>query len=219
MIRLAWPEPMHAQTRRVQFQTGSPFVSSDDPILDRRAQRTRMALRDALIELLGERDWDDVAVLDICERANVGRSTFYLHYAGKEALLEGGLEDLRHYLQSSVQASGAGQRNNWAGFMFTRGLAEHVQENRAIFKRLIGRRGGFAVHQRFHDMLVKLIESELPEADGPLPREAQGKCIAALFTELMGWWFDTGSKATVDQMTVLLDESAAALLGKVADAG
>ena len=69
--------------------------SNGDPSLDRRAQRTRAALRDALISLIGERGWEDLAVQDICERANVGRSTFYLHYAGKEALLESNRKALR----------------------------------------------------------------------------------------------------------------------------
>ena len=74
------------------------------PPLARRSLRTRGAVRKALIELIGEHGWDDIAVQDVCERANVGRSTFYSHYTGKDALLQGGLDDLRTELQHQARA-------------------------------------------------------------------------------------------------------------------
>ena len=55
--------------------------------LDRRTERTRQALIDAFVALLFERGYDEINVAEIIERANIGRSTFYEHYAGKEALL------------------------------------------------------------------------------------------------------------------------------------
>ena len=53
---------------------------------DRRVLRTRAVLRDALITLVGESGWDAITVQDICDRAKVGRSTFYMHFADKEDL-------------------------------------------------------------------------------------------------------------------------------------
>lgn len=55
--------------------------------LDRRIQRTRQALQTALLELTKEKEYDDISVEEITERANVGRATFYLHYTDKEDLL------------------------------------------------------------------------------------------------------------------------------------
>lgn len=55
--------------------------------IDRRIQRTRQALQTALIELTREKQFDDISVEEITERANVGRATFYLHYTDKEDLL------------------------------------------------------------------------------------------------------------------------------------
>jgi AcrR family transcriptional regulator len=55
--------------------------------LDRRTERTRQALVDAFVKLLFERGYEALSVADIIEAANVGRSTFYEHYAGKEELL------------------------------------------------------------------------------------------------------------------------------------
>jgi len=54
---------------------------------DRRTERTRQALLAAFRELVLDHPYDTLAVGDIVERANVGRSTFYEHYDSKDALL------------------------------------------------------------------------------------------------------------------------------------
>src|SRR6185503_20627146 len=53
---------------------------------DRRVQRTREVLQKALIELISERGYDAITIRDIVDRANVGRTTFYLHYRSKDEL-------------------------------------------------------------------------------------------------------------------------------------
>jgi AcrR family transcriptional regulator len=60
--------------------------------MNRRSQRTRTALRAAFTALVLSRGYEAVAVKDIIRRAGVGRSTFYLHYSGKESLLTDSLE-------------------------------------------------------------------------------------------------------------------------------
>lgn len=62
---------------------------STDPLktLDRRARRTRRVLKDALLALVLEKGYDAVTVEDITQRADLGRTTFYLHYRDKEELL------------------------------------------------------------------------------------------------------------------------------------
>jgi AcrR family transcriptional regulator len=55
---------------------------------DRRTDRTRALLMTAFVDLVLSDGYDAVTVEHIAERANVGRSTFYLHYTGKEAILK-----------------------------------------------------------------------------------------------------------------------------------
>ena len=55
--------------------------------IDRRVLRTRQLLRNALLGLIQERDFDSLTVQDITERATLNRATFYLHYADKHDLL------------------------------------------------------------------------------------------------------------------------------------
>ncbi len=55
---------------------------------DRRIRKTRAALKSALIELINEVGFDCITVNDICDRADINRGTFYLHYQDKFELIE-----------------------------------------------------------------------------------------------------------------------------------
>jgi AcrR family transcriptional regulator len=52
-----------------------------------RSLRTHQRLLEAAEALLGERDWDQVSVADIVERAHSSTGAFYKHFVGKTALL------------------------------------------------------------------------------------------------------------------------------------
>jgi len=54
---------------------------------DRRTERTRAALMSAFISVLLSEGYDAVTVERVADAANIGRSTFYLHYTGKEDIL------------------------------------------------------------------------------------------------------------------------------------
>jgi len=71
---------------------------------DRRIQKTRKALRDALHSLVLDRGYDDLSVQDITDKANLGRATFYLHYREKDELLE---DLLREFSQNFTQRHGS----------------------------------------------------------------------------------------------------------------
>jgi AcrR family transcriptional regulator len=56
--------------------------------LDPRVQRTRSMLSQAFSEVLQEKGFQSASIQDITKRAGVNRSTFYLHFTDKYALLE-----------------------------------------------------------------------------------------------------------------------------------
>ena len=58
---------------------------------DRRVERTRQALLRAFVELLLSEDLEHVTVAAIVARADVGRSTFYTHFRGRDDILKASL--------------------------------------------------------------------------------------------------------------------------------
>lgn len=164
---------------------------------DRRVLRTRTALRDALLSLLPERGWDELSVQDICARANVGRSTFYMHFQGKEQLLEGGLNDLRDLLRAE-----AGRHRDPAEMLpFAHGLIAHIDQQRRLFGSIIGRRGGHVVQQRFRDMVLQLVEQDLARFAGAgWRRDASAHYIAGALVALLAWWIESGAARPIDEI-------------------
>jgi AcrR family transcriptional regulator len=56
--------------------------------IDPRITRTRKLLVDAFMDLMAEKDFEDITVQDITARATVNRATFYAHFVDKHALVD-----------------------------------------------------------------------------------------------------------------------------------
>jgi AcrR family transcriptional regulator len=158
---------------------------------DRRVQRTRRALREALVALMLEKGWDSMSVQDICDRADVGRSTFYTHFADKEELLVGGFHDLREMIRAGLARTAASD----APLGFARGMIDHAHENQRLFKALVGKRSGLLVLRRFRDLVVTLVREDLARLREPAAptTEATVHFVAGAFLELLTWWLDARS--------------------------
>lgn len=52
----------------------------NQPKTDRRIRRTKLLLREALILLLLEKDIKEISIMELTDKADVNRGTFYLHY-------------------------------------------------------------------------------------------------------------------------------------------
>ena len=155
------------------------------PPLDRRVRKTRRQLRDSLVSLILARGWDEVSVLDVCAHADVGRSTFYLHFADKEDLLLSGFDELHEALHTAgAQAVGT--------FAFVRPLFEHVKENGRLMRAVAGRKSGQVVQRRFRDVVKQLVDAELVTLGiGAEVRHHTARYLGGALVELMLGWLET----------------------------
>ena len=55
--------------------------------VNRRVVLTNRMIKDALISLMDEKDFSKITISDICNRADVNRSTFYSHYTDTKQVL------------------------------------------------------------------------------------------------------------------------------------
>ena len=55
--------------------------------MDRRKSRTERAIKKAFSELICEKNYSDISIQDVIDRADVARATFYDHYKNKEEVL------------------------------------------------------------------------------------------------------------------------------------
>jgi AcrR family transcriptional regulator len=78
--------------------------------VDRRTLKTRAALLSAFRELVLSQGYTAVTVGDVIRHANIGRSTFYLHFSGKRNLLKHSLDGLCTGLAACVDGNVAPER-------------------------------------------------------------------------------------------------------------
>src|SRR3954470_8311501 len=102
--------------------------------IDRRVARTRAMLQQAHISLILKKGYEAITVDEICDAANVGRSTFYAHYTSKDDLRRSGLEHLRKELvdrQKRALAEG-NVRDRSLGFSLA--MFEHARDHIDLYK-------------------------------------------------------------------------------------
>ena len=176
---------------------------------DRRVQRTRALLQDALMSLMVERGYEATTVQDIIDRANVGRATFYAHFESKEDLLASGIEGLGASLKERQrQAVGQQLAPEEQLFAFSHELFVHANEHRDVFRAMVGKRSGAVIQQLLHKVLVDLVRDELKTIASPKnavspPIEAMAQFLGGGLFGLLIWWGTGKMRMPVEEVNAL----------------
>jgi AcrR family transcriptional regulator len=161
-------------------RTGRSILSGK---ADPRVEHSRRALHGALIALVREKDYDEIAVREILDRASVSRSTFYAHFDSKDELLASGIERM-------VTSPGADPLTS-----FSLPILEHHDQHR--------RTGTMSGRTRalLHEQLRALIARRIRDHARQSARECDvvpalspvllGQFVASTFIVVLDWWLDT----------------------------
>jgi AcrR family transcriptional regulator len=177
--------------------------------IDRRAARTKAMLQRAHISLILEKGYEAITVEDICEEANVGRSTFYAHYSNKDDLKRSGFEHLRKQLvdrQKEAQATPGDIKDRSFGFSLT--MFEHARDHIDLYRALAGGHGGTVSLGQIRQILSNLVRNEFAAAASKnsadiVPRELVVQYIVGAYMAVLVWWLDGGAKLPPRQMDAM----------------
>jgi AcrR family transcriptional regulator len=171
---------------------------------DRRIERTRIRLGNALIALIQEKPIDEVTVRDVLDRAGVGRSTFYVHYRDKDDLflseLEQGLEMWTTTLSRQQEIS---NRVAPVAEFFA-----HVASAKRLYRALVNAGRIDAFFELAQGYFARGIEQRIKQSTdfrNP-PRHELTACSNAFaggLLSLLRWWLDRGSKESPRAMDEL----------------
>ena len=163
---------------------------------DRRSQRTRQMLGEALVGLIRQKDYSSITVSDIIERANVGRSTFYAHYRDKDDLFMGELDRVIEFLSQRIP------RQEAMPFFPSLGLFRHVGEEYELYKALVWTPGIDLLIKHMQQSLSRRIEQGLNKSGEQfeIPRPILANYIAGTFLTLLKWWLENKRVQSPEQM-------------------
>jgi AcrR family transcriptional regulator len=173
--------------------------------VDRRVQRSRKQLSQALLELIMEKGYDAITIQDITDRADLNRATFYLHYTSKEELLLVSLEERFDELVSQFDQLSV-ERPIWEEKQSILLTFRHVAENAGLYKVLLSERGmGYLIH-RIVDYIAesssKLTQDSLPpNARLTIPGDLISRHVAGSLFALISWWAIHDMPYTPEYMT------------------
>jgi len=165
---------------------------------DRRVSRTRRQLRNALMALILERGYNAVTIEDITERADLGRTTFYLHFRDKEELLVESLEEIAEGLKAQVEITA--NMNLDAGERLVNPVAvvfRHVEENRDLYRIILKGEGGSKAASRIRDIIEEYAVdffsrhlSGFVSVQPELPKGVAAGYFASAMLGFVTWWLE-----------------------------
>jgi AcrR family transcriptional regulator len=162
---------------------------------DRRVQKTQNLLRGALVSLIAEKPYDSIVVKEILDRANVGRSTFYMHFGDKDDLLVSGIHEMLGMLPQTPRLSaGKGlDRILW----FSLPVFEYHHRHAHTWGDRIGTRGRAILHEHLRRVLAEVIVDVLKKEFGKrrkssrqIPADLLSEYVASTFVLVLNWWLD-----------------------------
>lgn len=129
-------------------------------------QNTARKMNSALIELLEEKEFSQITVLEVCKRAGVNRSTFYSHYNNTYDLLEEVHISFNKELSKHFIADDSVFLENDISISIKKTVSylEFIKEHRFFFKAYMNNLNNFK-HDEFYSaikekVLIPLLEKK-----------------------------------------------------------
>lgn len=177
--------------------------------LDRRVIKTRQIIYEAFYSLMQEKQYDKITVQEIIDLANVGRSTFYSHFATKDELLESSIENMMEQL--SLHMSNVVEDDGRDRLIPVVEFFQHVKENSRLIKSLIKGRSADLFATKFQSCLNERIETHLCSKieigkENGIPVSILINYISSTLIFFLKWWLDNKMKYTPAQMEQYFNE-------------
>jgi AcrR family transcriptional regulator len=177
--------------------------------VDRRIAKSQIAIKNAVIELMSEKSFDDITIQDIADRADVNRGTIYLHYTDKydllDKMIEEHIDNLRELCQSASEMTF--QEGNYVWF-------EYFERNYLFFSTMLASKGAPYFRSRFLDLVIEEYKAEVNNAEGKnqgLNEEVILQFFGSAIVGAVEWWFKNGmplpARVMAEQTGALLDRN------------
>lgn len=160
--------------------------------VDRRILKSQDAIQNAIIELMSEKNFDNITIQDISDRANVSRGTIYLHYTDKFELLDKLIETHINKLKEMCESASAAEMefvdSNLIWF-------EYFESNYLFFSTMLASKGAPYFRTRFLELLVDELKIDVNVQKGKncgLVEDVLLQFVASAYVGMVEWWLASG---------------------------
>ena len=164
-------------------------------VKDARTVRTRQALRTALLRLLESRPLADITILDICDLAEVGYTTYFRHHPTKESLLDDvAAEEIAHLVGLTLPLAEAANTLTAGVALFT-----YVEAHRELWSTLLTGGAEGAMRNEFLRISREIAATRGREDHWP-PADLVTILVVSSTIELLSWWLRQKKPLSIQEM-------------------
>jgi AcrR family transcriptional regulator len=167
---------------------------------DARAVRTRAALRGAMLQLLGSKPLDQITILDLCETAGIGYTTFFRHHPTKEALLDDvAAEQIEQLINLTVPIAEAQDIHAAGVALFT-----YVSEHRKLWSVLLTGGAEAAMRTEFLRLSREIAATRTRVNEWP-PADISTILVVSSTVELVSWWLQQKQPPSIEDVALIYE--------------
>jgi AcrR family transcriptional regulator len=183
---------------------------------ERITSKTKASIKNALLELIQEKNYPDITVGEITERGNIGRSTLYKHYQSKADVLVDIHKDMFEYLFGSLSTS-----ESWFSQEPPPELVLFFEKHRRLGKNpfLLSYKLGSDLDyliSHIDTQLTSIIDERLRNAfddgDSTIPLQILAQSISSLYSGLIMSWFTKFQSYDVRKYAATMHKMSRALI-------
>ena len=177
---------------------------------NQRTRLTKRLLRESLLELLKEKPVEYITVKELCEYAELNRSTFYAYYTDVAALYQEMGGELAQALLEQIRAINRGSGID------TEPMLSYIRDNRELFHLLVYRDKYLNANQAVQRQIIQGYFGLAPELDLPCTVEEREYFLEYLYmggTGVIHHWVQNGCNLPPQQVAGLIDT----LIGRSVD--
>ncbi|MFA5323509.1 MAG: TetR-like C-terminal domain-containing protein [Smithella sp.] len=174
----------------------------------RSAIRSRKLIKQAYVDLTREKDIDKITVMDIVNKADINRGTFYAHYKNVNAVSDQiGKEIITALFEYLDEFKSTRMIENPLPFLTN--VACFLEKDLEFYRILINSQLSVSFMKRLKDLFVEKIMSDEEKMSGIKKKDQFMICVdlyASGFVGLYQDWFNHKIKMSLDDLTCHFSE-------------
>ena len=175
--------------------------------VDLRIIKTKNSLYTALLDLMKEKQFEEIKVADICAKALVNRSTFYSHYEDKYELLQDCIKDLKDSLANELEKNQTINSTKEYYIEMIKLFLNHIEEKKDSYLAIAINNRNSILTDILYDVIdkdiVKHLNNQVNESNVPLEIVAKFYLGAVIFIGVN--WIQNINKYTKAEIIEYLD--------------
>lgn len=136
---------------------------------NRKVRYTKMVLQDSLIELMKEKRISKITIKELCDKADINRSTFYAHYTDQHDLLRKIEDDVLLWLKEAISTI-MEKTDKSETIEILENICQYLAENSRHLQVLMSEQGDLD----FQKELFTLIYQQCGMSSSPLSKNGFG---------------------------------------------